>query len=300
VSTACAREPPGKHEWSSQKHSAGRSAVLYRRYEVRFTVSTTRAALAAALLGVICVCCIWLTTPARSAPTVRLSAALTPEQLGAGTTIHFAFTVTGQTSRTPVPIREIDLLYPANLGIATSGLGLSTCSATTLEIEGPPGCPPNSVIGYGSALVEVPFGPETLQETTRTTTFMAPVQNGRLGLLFYADGESPVSAQLVFPGLVLPAAVPFGGDLNATLPLVPSVPEAPDASLVKLTTTLGPSHITYYEYRRGRVIPYHPRGILLPRLCPPGGFRFAARFAFNDGSSASARTTVGCPRRRQS
>ena len=73
------------------------------------------------------------------------------------------------------------------------------------------------------------------------TTFMAPVHNGRLGLLFYADGESPVSTQLVFPGLVLPAAVPFGGDLDTTLPLVPSIPEAPDASLVHLTTTLGPA-----------------------------------------------------------
>jgi hypothetical protein len=271
--------------------------VLYRRYEVRCTVSTTRAGLAATLLGAICLFCTWLATPAHAAPTVRLSAALTPERLGAGTTIHFAFTVAGEAGQAPVPIREINLLYPANLGIATSGLGLSTCSAATLEIQGPPGCPSNSVIGYGSALVEVPFGPEILQETTRMTTFMAPVQHGQLGLLFYADGEHPVAAQFVFPGLVLPATVPFGGDLNAKLPLVPSVPEAPDASLVKLTTTLGPSHITYFEYRRGHSIPYHPRGILLPRLCPRGGFRFAARFAFNDGSSTSAQAVVACPRR---
>ena len=271
--------------------------MLYRRYEVSCTVSITRAALVAALLGAICLCCTWLTTPARSAPAVQLSAALTPERLGSGTTIHFAFTVGRETGQVPVPIRAIDLLYPANLGIATSGLGLSTCSATTLELRGPSGCPSNSVIGYGSALVEVPFGPETLQETTRTTTFMAPLQNGQLGLLFYADGESPVSAQLVFPGLVLPAAVPFGGDLTAKLPLVESVPEAPYASLVHLTTTLGPSHITYYEYRKGHTIPYHPRGILLPRTCPRGGFRFAARFTFNDGSSASAHTVVACPQR---
>jgi hypothetical protein len=251
----------------------------------------------AALLGAICVCCASLAASAHSAPTVQLSAALTPEHLGAGTTIHFAFTVARQADQMPVPIREINLLYPANLGIATSGLGISTCRAVTLESEGPSGCPTNSVIGYGSGTVEVPFGPETLQEITRTTIFMAPVQNGRLGLLFYADGESPVSAQLVFPGLVLPAAVPFGGDLNAKLPLVPSVPEAPDAALVQLTTTLGPSHITYFEYKRGHTVPYHPRGILLPRKCPRGGFRFAAQFAFNDGSSASAHAVVACPRR---
>ena len=251
----------------------------------------------AALLGALCLCGPRLAAPALAVPAVHLSAALTPEHLGAGTTIHFGFTIDNGTGREPLPIREINLLYPKNLGIGTSGLGISTCRAALLEVEGPPGCPSNSVIGYGSALVEVPFGPETLHETARTTTFMAPIQNERFGLLFYADGESPVSAQLVFPGLVLPAASPFGGDLNATLPLVPSVPEAPDAALVKLTTTLGPSHITYYEYRKGHTIPYHPRGILLPPTCPKGGFRFAAQFLFNDGSRASAQAVVACPRR---
>ena len=47
------------------------------------------------------------------------------------------------------------------------------------------------------------------------------------------------------------------------------------AAPLKLTTTLGPNHITYYEYRKGHTIPYHPRGILLPPTCPKGGFRFA-------------------------
>jgi hypothetical protein len=269
--------------------------VLYRRGEVWSTASTKRAALAAALFGALCLCCPWLATPANATPSAELSAALTPEHLGAGTTIHFGFILSGEPRHAPLPIREIDLLYPQNLGIATSGLGIATCRAAQLEVKGPPGCPTDSVIGYGSALVEVPFGPEVLQETTRTTTFMAPVQNERLGLLFYAAGESPVSAQLVFPGLVLPAADPFGGDLNATLPLVPSVPEAPDAALVKFTTTLGPSHITYVEYRKGHRIPYHPRGILLPPTCPKGGFHFAARFLFNDGSHTNAQTVVACP-----
>jgi hypothetical protein len=264
---------------------------------VRFTVSTGRATLVATLLGAICAICAWPPAPARAGPVVSLNAALTPERLGAGTTIHFGFSVATAPNQTPVPIRQIDLLYPANLGIANSGLGLSTCRAAVLEAKGPPGCPSNSVMGYGAGVVEVPFGPEILQEITRTTTFMAPLQHGQLGLLFYVDGESPVSAQLVFPGLVLPAAVPFGGDLNATLPLVPSVPEAPDAALVQLTTTLGPSHITYYEYKRGHTIPYHPRGIRLPRACPRGGFRFAAHFAFNDGTHTSAGATVRCPRR---
>lgn len=258
-----------------------------------------RGSLGAALLAAICVLCI----PQRAAAadqSVNLTAALTPERLGAGTTIHFGFTVQFAPGQAPIPISQIDLLYPQGLGIATSGLGIATCKAAVLEAQGPPGCPPNSLMGYGEGVVEVPFGPQLLQETARTATFMAPVHNGRLGLLFYANGETPVAAQLVFPGLVLPAADPFGGDLNALLPLVPTLPEAPDAALIKLTTTLGPSHITYFEFRKGQTIPYHPQGILLPPRCPRGGFQFAARFVFADGTRTSAYATVACPRQRSS
>jgi hypothetical protein len=265
-------------------------------------VSTSRSTVVAATLAALCSLGLsFSTTAARGEPTVEpavaLRAALIPERLGAGTTIKFSFTIAVPAGQAPVPARSIDLLYPANLGIATSGLGLSTCRASTLEALGPPGCPSDSVMGYGSGTVQVPFGPEVLRERTRMTTFMAPVENGHLGLLFYANGESPVSAQLVFPGLVLPADAPFGGELSTQLPLVPTVPEAPDAALVALSTTIGPSHITYYEYIKGHFIPYHPRGILLPRTCPHGGFRFAAQFAFENGTRADAHTTVPCPRR---
>jgi hypothetical protein len=265
-------------------------------------VSTGRSTLVAATLTALCALCLAsLTTAARATPTVepqvRLNAALIPERLGKGTTIKFSFTISVPAGETPVPARTIDLLYPANLGIATSGLGVSTCRASTLAAQGPPGCPSNSVMGYGSGTVQVPFGPEILRERTRMTTFMAPIQDGHLGLLFYANGESPVSAQLVFPGLVLPAIAPFGGELSTQLPLVPTVPEAPDAALVQLATTIGPSHITYYEYIKGHFIPYHPRGILLPRTCPHGGFGFAAQFAFENGTHAEAHATVPCPRR---
>jgi hypothetical protein len=215
--------------------------------------------------------------------------------LGAATTIKFTLSLTFPRAEATVPLRVIDLRYPAHLGIATSGLGLSTCRAVTLEIHGPSGCPSNSVMGYGSGLVEVPFGPETLYERVRLTTFMAPIREGHLELLFFADGESPISAELVFHGVVLPSVAPFGGNLTTAVPLVPSVPDAPDAVLARFDTTLGPEDITYYEYSRHRYIPYHPRGIILPRRCPPGGFPFAAAFAFYGGAEASATTVVPCP-----
>lgn len=225
---------------------------------------------------------------------------MTPERLGGGTTLHFGFTIAFAPGEAALPLQRIDLLYPEDLGIATSGLGLDTCNIALLEADGPPGCPTNSLLGYGTALVEVPFGPEILHETARTTTFMAPLREGHLGLLFYVEGNTPVFAELVFPGEVLPAGAPYGGDLDTTLPLVESLPEGPDAALVTLTTTFGPSRITYFEYRKGARVPYHPRGIRLPRTCPEGGFAFGARFSFYGGANVNAATTVPCPPDRRS
>jgi hypothetical protein len=239
-------------------------------------------------------------TPLASAavgePQAQLSAALSPEHLGQGTTIIFGFTLATTGGQVPSPLTSLNLYYPDNLGIGTSGLGLETCNPTILERDGPEGCPSQSQMGYGKGVVEIPFGPEILTETAQTTIFMAHVHDGHLGLLFYANGHSPVAAQIVFHGVVLPASSPFGGDLATTIPLVPTLPEAPNASVVQLRSTIGPLHLTYYERTRGRYRAYHPRGIVLPRTCPRGGFRFAASFAFENGSHTSARTTVPCPR----
>jgi hypothetical protein len=261
------------------------------------TVFAIRTPLAVTLVGLVLLPCACLPASAGAAQKVTLHASLTPERLGAGTTIGFGFTVSTTTGRVPSPLTGVELLYPANLGLATSGLGLATCTAATLETLGPEGCPSESQMGYGAGLVEVPFGPEILRETTTTRVFMAKLHQGHLGLVFYAIGHTPVAAEIVFPGLVLPASDPYGGDLSTTIPLVPTLPGAPDAAVVKLSTTIGPEHITYYERLRGRYLPYHPRGIVLPRTCPRGGFKFAARFTFEDTTHAAAHTTVPCPRR---
>ena len=256
--------------------------------------------LAALVLSAV-LACVWLAAAARAAtggpePTAKLSAALSPEHLGQGTTIIFGFTIATTTGQVPSPLTGLDLYYPANLGIGTSGLGLETCSAAVLELYGPEGCPSQSQMGYGKGVVEVPFGPEVLRETAQTSIFMAQIQEGHIGLLFFAEGHSPVSAQIVFHGLVLPASGPFGGDLDTTIPLVPTLPGAPNAALVQLRSTIGPLHLTYFEHTRGRFLPYHPRGIVLPRTCPRGGFHFDASFSFEDGAHTSAHTTVPCPR----
>jgi hypothetical protein len=230
-------------------------------------------------------------------PTVKLSVSLTPEKLGGGTTIGFDFTVHTPPGHAPSPLVGLDLLYPANIGVITSGLGLTNCERSVLEASGPAGCPANSQMGQGSALVEIPIGPKTIIETGLVTTWMGPIQNGHLGLLFYAYGEAPVLAQLIFPSMVVNARAPFGGSLNTQIPVIPSLPEAPDLAIVQMSFDIGPRNITYYKQEHGQTIAYQPNGVRLPRSCPRGGFPFAASFAFLDGAHTTAHTKVACPRR---
>jgi hypothetical protein len=226
---------------------------------------------------------------------VKLTAAFLPERLGAATTIRIAFRITPSPGRAPLPVTEVKLLYPAELGIGTSGLGLEACLPADLEAHGPAGCPANSLMGHGSALVEVPFGPRRVFERAPITIFSQPVQNGHIGLLFAATGDFPVIANLAFGAFVLPAHSRFGGMIDTKLPLVPSVPDGPNVALVALRTTIGPAGILYSERVGDKLVRFHPSGFLLPGKCPRGGFPFAVRLTFLDGSVAAAGTSVRCP-----
>jgi hypothetical protein len=240
--------------------------------------------------------CLSLTATAHAAQSVKLHATLTPERLGQGTTIGFGFQISAPAGHIPSPLTEVSVSYPASLQVALSGLGLASCSTETLETFGPRGCPAESLMGYGSALAEIPIGPEVVHEDAHVTLLRAPVAG--FALLFYAEAAGPVNAQLAFPGQLLPAPAPFGGRIAIDVPLVPGLPTGPDVAVVKLNSTLGPQHITYYEHLHSRWIPYHPKGIMLPNSCPHDGFPFTATLTFLDGTHANAPTTVPCPRGR--
>jgi hypothetical protein len=226
-----------------------------------------------------------------------LNASFTPDRLGVPTTIAFGFHLATLAGAAPPPLTSLDLRMPAGMSYTTTTLGLAICRPAALLASGLAGCPPNSRLGYGSAFVEVPFGTGAGHEITEIQALSGPSPNGNLTILFYASGLFPVQAQIAFSGEVLPASGSFGSQLATTVPLVTSVPGGPDVSIVSVTSTIGPSHLTYYRHVHGHLVPFHPRGVSVPERCPRGGFPFAADFTFQDASQTSAATTVPCPPR---
>ena len=243
--------------------------------------------------------------PLGAPPTVAaiesaaLHVTLQPELLGRGTTVGFAIRIASPDG-TPAGLTAFGISYPAELGIGLSGLGLATCQTQALQSSGSAACPNESVMGYGAAVAELPYGAELLPERMQVAIFRAPTENGRFELLIHAVGTNPTIAQLTFPGQLAPAPAPFGGQLQTTLPAVAGLPGGSGVAVVSFRAALGPLHVLYHERVRGRLISFHPRGIGLPERCPRAGFVFAAHLTFADGSHLNVRTAVPCPRPRRS
>jgi hypothetical protein len=243
----------------------------------------------------------WCVPAAASATEEKatLHASFSPDRLGASTTIEFGFDVSTVEGLAPPPLSSINLHMPAGMNYTQTTLGLAICQPAALQEKGLAGCPANSRLGYGSAFVEVPFGTGAGHELPEVQALMGPPsKDSNIVVLFYANGTTPVYAQLVFRGELLPATGVFGSQLTTLVPPIPSVPNGPDVSILSVKATIGPNHLTYYKYRHGRRIPFHPIGIAVPERCPHGGFPFSAEFGFQDGSTTSTSTTVPCPPKR--
>jgi hypothetical protein len=235
---------------------------------------------------------------AGAAQTVTLHTSFSPNKLGASTTIGFGFRISNLSGGLPSPLTSLSLHLPPGINYVTTTLGLAICQPASLIERGLVGCSPNSRLGYGSAFVEVPFGDVSGHEIPDIEALMGPPHNGNIVVLFYANGQVPVYAQIVFQGELVSGSNAFGGDLNAAIPLIPSVTNGPPVSIISVQSTIGPSHLTYYKHVHGRRVAFHPRGVSVPLSCPSGGFQFSANFGFLDGSSTVATSTVPCPPRR--
>jgi hypothetical protein len=204
--------------------------------------------------------------------------------LGAGAEVVVQDTIAGtEYGGFPSPLVLISLDAPA--GTEVTPTGFATCAPSALEAVGPAGCPKQSIAGpVGEGVGVVTFGGEQVREKVTIQAFFAPGD----GLIFYADGSTPVSLQIVEKGRWTRAAPPYGPELIVEVPLVESVPGAPDASILSFKVAVGAA------YRKGgRTVSY----ITLPTRCPRAGAPIETQLNFLSGERTTVAYRQPCPRR---
>jgi hypothetical protein len=231
---------------------------------------------------------------ARASETAKLEVGFSPDRLGASTTINIRLEIGTTNGAVPSPVISFDTQLPPQLELIASTLGLAVCQPTALLKAGLEGCSPNARLGSGSAIVEVPFGPEIVRESANIEALMGPPIQEQVGLLIFAESLTPVFSQLVFPGTIV-ANEGSSEKLNTNIPPTPTLPGAADASATEVHLSIGPDHLTYYKKVHGRTVSFRPQGAQLPTICRREGFRFVAGLRFEDGTTLKTVSTVPCP-----
>jgi hypothetical protein len=160
----------------------------------------------------------------------------------------------------PPPISAVNVYLPKGVKLHPSGF--ASCTEATLKNIGPSGCPRKSIASaLGSALGEVTFGSERVPEATSLQAFFAP--GG--GLLFYTQGSTPVSLEVISTGRYVRSSGKYSWELKTLVPPVPTVTGAPLASVSRIHIKAGAAFRAH-----GKVIPYGT----VPKKgeCPKGGF----------------------------
>jgi hypothetical protein len=257
---------------------------------------------ASTCLAVLGLALLALPGVASALPTVKFKAEAVPipgyphtgNILGAGTALKAEYEISGtEYLGSPPPVIGVNFYLPT--GSKLHPTGFPTCTAATLEQFGPIKCAKGSAAGpIGTVLGFVTFGGERVEEQAELSSFYAP--GG--GFLFFTDGHSPVSLEILSKGhyVNLGGGGGFGPELVTQVPLVASVPGAPYASVktidVKAGSAVGPKNNPKKDTYYGRV----------PTKCPKGGFPLKTEVIFaEDGEESKPETATAtykapCPR----
>ncbi len=214
-----------------------------------------------------------------------ITPSLAPDRLGANAALTFTIHYVGGDFGVPLPVRRSVLQFPAGLTLDVPSL--HSCSAARLRSRGASGCPAQSELGRGYALVETHAGTFTNTEDVSLWVFLGPPRNLEPTFEILAQGYTPLDERMVFTGEVLPDRAPYGEELVMTIPPIPTLALEPDASIATFSLTIGAD---------ARHRSHEANTVLVPSRCPAGGWPFAAEFTYADGSVGSALATTPCPR----
>jgi hypothetical protein len=230
---------------------------------------------------------IGMVSTASAAPTVTFKAKAVPipgfrgtgNILGAGAALQVQYSIRGtEYGGFPPPLIGVNFYMPA--GTKLHPRGFATCSPGALQNRGPIACPRRSRVTLaGTALGVVSFGQERVQERASIKAFFAP--GG--GLQFYTQGSSPVSLEFLSPSHVVTSARPYAQKFVTSVPLIETVPGAPDASALSISLKLGAA------FRKGRKVISYGR---MPNRCPRGGFPLKSELLFAGVGGLAAQTVT--------
>jgi hypothetical protein len=257
-----------------------------------------RACLSLAVLGAV----LALPSASSALPTVKFKSVAVPipgykgtgNILGAGAADESEYQISGtEYFGSPPPIIGVNYYLPKGTVLHPSGF--PTCSEETVREFGPIKCPKASQAGpIGMALGFVTLGGERVEETTEIFSFYKP--GG--GFIFFTDGHTPVSLEILSPGHFknYVGGGGYGPELEVKVPEVASVPGAPFASVktikVKAGSAIGPKNNPKKDTYYGR----------LPKTCK-GGLNVKTEVIFAENGeeskpeSVTATYKAPCPRK---
>ena len=238
-----------------------------------------------AALAACCVALAVLPATALAEVNASIQPSFRPDGLGARTAFTFAFRLGGREQELPAPLSRAVVHLPAGLGIDVRGV--ATCAASRLQRYGANGCPARSLIGRGLELLEVQAGSQPIPEQATIWAFRGADRGGRPVLEILGQGETPLQQRAVAVATLSGDGGPYGSKLTVSIPPIPTLVYEPNASIISFSLTIGAV---------GRPRAHAAAAaVTVPRRCPAGGFPFAASFAFEDATTASAIARVRCP-----
>lgn len=230
------------------------------------------------------VMCAQLAGAARAQSSETLAAVLSPDRLKAKGALTLTIHYSGGELGVAAPVRRALVKLPAGLGLDIPAL--RSCSPARLRARGASGCPAQSEIGHGRALVEARAGSQLITENVTLWVFLGSLQNFQPTFEVLGQGVTPLQERVVLGGTVVPNHAPYGEELLLSIPAISTLPFEPDASIVTLSLTVGTS---------GQRLARGANTVVVPASCPVGGFPFATESTYADGSSSSALAMTPCP-----
>ncbi|HEV7162574.1 MAG TPA: hypothetical protein VGN25_04895 [Solirubrobacteraceae bacterium] len=242
-----------------------------------------RSATCLAMAGLVA---LMLAGTAAATPVVTLKGEAVPipgfphtgNILGAGADVEGEITIKGtEYGGYPPPVIGITLSLPTGTRLFPSGF--PTCPDSVLVTQHEPAkCPKGSRAGpTGHAFGFVVFGGERVPEEVAIEPFFAP--GG--GINFYVEGHAPASIEVTSTGrfTAFGGGGGYGPKAIVQVPLVETVPGAPDASVERIVGKLGAARRVVKEkggHRTTETV-YYGR---VPTKCPKGGFPVKAEVTF--------------------